>query len=30
MIAQMQQVGGNLQVHSGPNGTAVRATVPVA
>jgi signal transduction histidine kinase len=29
MIARMQQFGGNLQVHSGPNGTAIRATVPV-
>ena len=30
MIARMQQLGGNLRVDSGPNGTAVRATVPVA
>jgi PAS domain S-box-containing protein len=29
MIARMQQLGGNLQIDSGPNGTAVRATVPV-
>jgi PAS domain S-box-containing protein len=29
MIARMQQFGGNLQIHSGPNGTAVHATVPV-
>jgi two-component system, NarL family, sensor kinase len=29
MIARMQQLGGNLQISSGPNGTAVRATVPV-
>jgi len=30
MIARMQQFGGNLDIHSGPNGTAVHATVPVA
>jgi PAS domain S-box-containing protein len=30
MIARMQQLGGNLQIDSGPHGTAVRATVPVA
>ena len=29
MIARMQQFGGNLDIHSGPNGTAVRATVPL-
>ncbi len=29
MIARMQQFGGNLDIHSGPNGTAVHATVPV-
>ena len=29
MIARMQQFGGNLQIHSGPNGTVVHATVPV-
>ena len=27
MIARMQQFGGNLDIHSGPNGTAVHATV---
>ena len=30
MIARMQQFGGNLHIHSGPRGTAVHATVPVA
>jgi two-component system NarL family sensor kinase len=30
MGARMQQFGGNLHIHSGPNGTAVHATVPVA
>jgi PAS domain S-box-containing protein len=30
MIARMQQLGGNLQIDSGPNGTSVRATVPVS
>jgi PAS domain S-box-containing protein len=30
MIARMQQFGGNLDIHSGPNGTAVHAAVPVA
>jgi signal transduction histidine kinase len=30
MIARMQQFGGNLDIHSGPYGTAVHATVPVA
>jgi len=30
MIARMQQFGGNLHIHSGPTGTAVHATVPVA
>ena len=29
MIARMQQFGGNLDIHSGPNGTAVHATVPL-
>ena len=29
MMARMQQVGGNLDIHSGPNGTAVHATVPL-
>jgi two-component system, NarL family, sensor kinase len=29
MIARMQQFGGNLQIHSDPNGTVVHATVPV-
>jgi hypothetical protein len=29
MIARMHQFGGTLQVHSGPNGTTVHATVPV-
>ena len=29
MIARMQQFGGNLDIHSGPDGTAVHATVPV-
>jgi PAS domain S-box-containing protein len=29
MIARMQQFGGNLQIDSGPKGTAVHATVPV-
>ena len=27
MIARMRQFGGNLDIHSGPNGTAVHATV---
>ena len=27
MIARIQQFGGNLDIHSGPNGTAVHATV---
>jgi PAS domain S-box-containing protein len=30
MITRMRQFGGNLDIHSGPNGTAVHATVPVA
>ena len=30
MIARMQQFGGNLDIRSGPNGTAVHATVPVS
>jgi PAS domain S-box-containing protein len=29
MVAQIQHFGGNLRIDSGPNGTAVRATVPV-
>jgi len=29
MIARMQQFGGSLDIHSGPDGTAVHATVPV-
>jgi two-component system, NarL family, sensor kinase len=29
MTARMQQFGGNLDIHSGPNGTAVHATVPL-
>jgi signal transduction histidine kinase len=29
MIARMHRFGGNLEIDSGPNGTAVRATVPV-
>ena len=29
MIARMQQFGGSLDIHSGPNGTAVQATVPL-
>jgi two-component system, NarL family, sensor kinase len=29
MIARMEQFGGNLDIHSGPSGTAVHATVPV-
>ena len=29
MIARMQQVGGNLDIRSGPNGTAVHATMTV-
>lgn len=29
MIARIQQFGGNLQIHSGANGTTVHATVPV-
>ena len=27
MIARMQPFGGNLDIHSGPTGTAVHATV---
>ena len=29
MIARMRQFGGNLDIQSGPNGTAISATVPV-
>ena len=29
MIARMQQFGGNLDIHSGPNGTSVHATMPL-
>jgi len=29
MIARMRQVGGNLDIRSGPHGTAVHATMPV-
>jgi len=29
MIARMRQFGGNLDVQSSPDGTAIRATVPV-
>jgi two-component system, NarL family, sensor kinase len=29
MIARMQRFGGNLDIHSGPKGTAVHATVPL-
>jgi PAS domain S-box-containing protein len=29
MMARMQQFGGNLRIHSAPDGTAVHATVPV-
>jgi signal transduction histidine kinase len=29
MIARMQQFGGNLDIRSGPNGTAVQATMTV-
>jgi two-component system, NarL family, sensor kinase len=30
MMARMQQFGGNLDIHSGPNGTSVHATMPLA
>ena len=30
MIARMQQFGGNLDIHSGTNGTAVKVTVPIS
>ena len=30
MISRMQQFGGNLDIHSGRNGTAVHATVLIA
>ena len=29
MIARMQQFGGDLHIHSGANGTAVHAIVPI-
>ena len=29
MMARMQQFGGNLDIHSGPNGTSVHATMPL-
>jgi two-component system, NarL family, sensor kinase len=29
MITRMRQLGGNLDIQSSPNGTAIRATVPV-
>jgi two-component system NarL family sensor kinase len=29
MMARMEQVGGNLDIHSSPNGTTVLATVPL-
>ena len=29
MVSRMQQFGGNLDLHSGPNGTSVHATMPL-
>ena len=29
MMARMQQFGGNIDIHSGPNGTSVHATMPL-